>query len=235
MLEALIAGQRDSTVLAELAQRRLRAKIPALTEALIGRFTEHHAFLARLHLDLIDRHTQAIAELTARIEVVIEPFRVFRDLICTIPGISTGVADVVIAETGGDMSQFPTANHLASWAGTCPGSYESAGRVKSTKTRPGNSHLKGALGVAAMAATRTKNTYLSTKYRRLAARRGTVKALVAIERTMLVTIWNLGTTGALYTDPGADYYTRIRPDRTKQRALEQLASLGYHVTLEETA
>src|SRR6478609_5983414 len=108
---------------------------------------------------------------------------------------------------------------LASWAGTCPGSYESAGRVKSTKTRPGNSHLKGALGVAAMAATRTKNTYLSTKYRRLSARRGTVKALVAIERTILVTIWNLGTTGALYTDPGADYYTRIRPERTKQRAL----------------
>ncbi len=166
---------------------------------------------------------------------MIEPFHAFRDLIFTVPGISTAVADVVIAETGGDMTQFPTANHLASWAGTCPGSYESAGRVKSTKTRPGNSHLKGALGVAAMAATRTKNTYLSTKYRRLSARRGTVKALVAIERTMLVTIWNLGITGALYTDPGADYYTRIRPERTKQRALDQLAGLGYRVTLEETA
>lgn len=235
MLEALVDGQRDSAVLADLAQRRLRAKIPALTEALVGRFNDHHAFLTRMHLNLIDRHTEAIEDLTARIEVVIEPFHAFRDLICTVPGISTAVADVVIAETGGDMTQFPTANHLASWAGTCPGSYESAGRVKSTKTRPGNSHLKGALGVAAMAATRTKNTYLSTKYRRLSARRGTVKALVAIERTMLVTIWNLGITGALYTDPGADYYTRIRPERTKQRALDQLAGLGYRVTLEETA
>lgn len=235
MLEALVAGQRDSTVLAELAQRRLRSKVPALQEALVGRFTEHHAFLTRMHLDLIDRHTQAIEELTARIEVVIAPFQAFRELICTIPGISTAVADVVIAETGGDMSRFPTANHLASWAGTCPGSYESAGRVKSTKTRPGNSHLKGALGIAAMAAAHSKNTYLSVKYRRVATRRGTVKAIVAIERTMLVTIWNLGTTGALYTDPGADYYTRIRPDRTKQRALAQLASLGYRVTLEETA
>jgi transposase len=163
------------------------------------------------------------------------PFHAFRELICTIPGISTAVADVVIAETGGDMSRFPTANHLASWAGTCPGSYESAGRVKSTKTRPGNSHLKGTLGIAAMAAAHSKNTYLSVKYRRLATRRGTVKALVAIEPTMLVTIWNLGTTAALYTDPGADYYTRMRPDRTKQRALAQLASLGYRITLEETA
>ncbi len=138
MLEALIAGQRDPEVLANLALRRLRSKIPALTEPLIGRFTDHHAFLTRLHLELIDRHTQAIDELTARIEVVIEPFRAFRDLICTIPGISTRVADVVIAETGADMTRFPTAGHLASWAGTCPGSNEPAGRVKSTKTRPGN-------------------------------------------------------------------------------------------------
>jgi len=119
---------------------------------LTGRFSEHHAFLTRLHLDLIDRHTEAIAELTARIEVVIEPFRGFRDLICTIPGISTGVADIVTAETGADMSRFPTAGHLASWAGTCPGSNESAGRVKSTRTRPGNPYLKGALGIAALSA-----------------------------------------------------------------------------------
>lgn len=104
---------------------------------------------------------------------MIAPFRTFQELICTIPGISAAVADVVIAETGGDMSRFPTANHLASWAGTCPGSYESAGRVKSTKTRPGNSHLKGALGIVAMANAHSKNTYLSVKYRRLAARRGT--------------------------------------------------------------
>ncbi len=156
MLEALIGGQRDPAALADLAKARLRVKIPALTEALTGRFTEHHAFLARLHLNLIDSHTAMINELTTRIEVVIEPFRRVRDLIDTIPGISTTIADVIIAETGADMTRFPTPGHLASWAGTCPGSNESAGRVKSTKTRPGNPYLKGALGIAAMSAAKSK-------------------------------------------------------------------------------
>ncbi|HYO17895.1 MAG TPA: IS110 family transposase [Dermatophilaceae bacterium] len=231
MLEALINGQRDPAALADLAKRRLRAKIPALTEALTGRFTDHHAFLARIHLDLIDRHTQAVNEITDRIEAVIEPFRVFRELICTIPGISTGVADVIVAETGADMTRFPTAGHLASWAGTCPGSNESAGRVKSTKTRPGNPYLKGALGVAAMSTAGTKNTYLGVKYSRIAARRGPLKALVAVEHAMLVTIWYMATTGALYDDPGPDFYTRKHPDRTKRRALDQLRAMGYNVTL----
>ena len=191
MLEALIDGQRDPAALADLAKRRLRSKIPALTEALTGRFGDHHAFLARLHLDLIDQHTMAIDELTARIEVVIEPFRGARDLIVTIPGISTGVADVIIAETGADMTRFPSAGHLASWAGTCPGSNESAGRIKSTQTRPGNPYLKGALGIAAMSAARSRGTYLSAKYRRIAARRGPVKAIVAVEHAMLIAIWNM--------------------------------------------
>jgi len=155
MLQALINGQRDPAALAELAKRRLRSKIPALTQALTGRFGEHHGFLAQLHLDLIDQHTHAVDQLTARIEVVIEPFRGARDLIITIPGISERVADVIIAETGADMGRFPTAGHLASWAGTCPGSHESAGRIKSTKTRPGNPYLKGALGIAAMSAARS--------------------------------------------------------------------------------
>ena len=127
MLEALIAGEHDPVALADLVKRRLRSKIPTLTEALTGRFTEHHAFLARVHLDLIDRHSAATGQLTTRIEVMIEPFQAFRELICTIPGISTLTADVVIAETGADMSRFPTAGHLASWAGTTPGSNESAG------------------------------------------------------------------------------------------------------------
>lgn len=121
MLEALIEGQRDPVVLADLAKRRMRSKIPELTEALTGRFSEHHGFLAQLHLDLIDNHTRAIDELTGRIEVVVEPFRHVRDLLVTIPGISTLVADVIIAETGGDMSRFSTAGHLASWAGDLPG------------------------------------------------------------------------------------------------------------------
>ncbi len=231
MLQALIAGQRDPAQLAELAKRRLRSKIPALTQALTGRFGEHHGFLAQLHLDLIDQHTHAVDQLTARIEVVIEPFRGARDLIITIPGISERVADVIIAETGADMGRFPTAGHLASWAGTCPGSHESAGRIKSTKTRPGNPYLKGALGIAALSAARSKNTYLAAKYRRIASRRGPIKAIVAVEHAMLIAIWHMLTNGEFYTDPGGDFYTRLHPDKTKQRALNQLRQMGYDVTL----
>src|SRR6202022_3962239 len=124
--------------LADLAKRRLRSKIPALTEALTGRFTDHHAFLARVHLDLIDRHTAAIDDITTRIEATIAPFHGFRDLICTIPGIGTLTADVIIAETGADMTRFPTAGHLASWAGTTPGKNEPPGKGKASK--PGRAH-----------------------------------------------------------------------------------------------
>lgn len=232
MLAALIEGQRDPAVLADLAKRRLRSKIPALTEALTGRFSEHHAFLATVHLDLIDQHTHAIDEITARIEVVIEPFQGFRDLICTIPGIGPLTADVIIAETGADMTRFPTAGHLASWAGTTPGSNESAGRVKSTKTRPGNPYLQGALGAAAMSLAKSPNTYLGARYRRIATRRGPMKANVAIQHKMLTTIWHMGTTGTLYEDPGADYFSKLHPERAKNRALHQLEAMGYEVTLD---
>jgi transposase len=232
MLAAMVEGQRDPVELADLAMSRLRSKIPALTEALTGRFTEHHAFMARMHLDLIDKHTEVIAEFTSRIEVVIEPFRGFRDLICSIPGISTLVAETITAETGADMSRFPTAAHLASWAGVCPGSHESAGVVKSTKTRPGNAYLKGALGIAAMSASRTTDTYLATKYRRIASRRGPKKAIVALEHDMLVAIWHMAHTGELYADPGSDFYTKLQPGRVKYRAIAQLESLGYQVHLE---
>jgi len=218
--------------LADLAKRRLRSKIPALTEALTGRFSEHHAFLARVHLTLIDQHTDAIEEITARIEVVIEPFQAFRDLVCTIPGIGPLTADVIIAETGADMTRFPTAGHLASWAGTTPGSNESAGRVKSTKTRPGNPYLQGALGAAAMALAKSPNTYLGARYRRIATRRGPMKANVAIQHKLLTTIWHMGTTGTLYEDPGADYFSRLHPERAKNRALHQLEAMGYEVTLD---
>jgi transposase len=235
MLEALIAGDRDAVGLAELAKRRLRSKIPELTEALNGRFTEHHAFLARVHLDLIDRHTAAIHKLTARIEVMIEPFQGFRDLICTIPGISTLTADVIIAETGADMTRFPTAKHLASWAGTTPGHHESAGKVKSSRTRPGNPYLQGALGAAAMACSQNPRTYLGARSRRIAARRGPKKANVAIQRSMLIAIWHMGTTGTLYDDPGADFFTRLHPDRAKKRAIHQLEAIGYRVTLDNAS
>jgi transposase len=232
MLEALISGDRDPVVLADLARRRMRVKIPLLTEALAGRFSAHHAFLARTHLDLIDQHTAAINAITGRIEEVIEPFRAARELIVSIPGIATLTADVVIAETGADMTRFPTARHLASWAGTTPGNNESAGKVKSSRTRPGNPYLQGALGVSAFAAAQTQ-TYLGARYRRLASRRGAQKANVAIQHAMLVTIWNMLTTGALYDDLGADYYTRRRPERAKNRAIAQLQALGYAVTLQD--
>jgi transposase len=235
MLQALIDGQRDPATLADLAKRRLRAKIPELTDALTGRFSDHHAFLARLYLDAIDQRSQAIADLTARIEVVIEPFRAFCDLIGTIPGVGVRTAEVIVAETGAEMSVFPTAAHFASWAGTCPGSHESAGRVKSTQTRPGNPYLKAALGTAALSIANTHNTYLAAKYRRIATRRGPMKAIVAVEHAILIIIWTMGNTGAEYSDPGADYYTRRDPERLRRHAMHQLQRLGYNVTLSPAA
>jgi transposase len=232
MLAALIDGRDDPAVIADLAKRRLRSKIPLLTEALNGHFTAHHAFMARLFCDRIDAHTADIQRLSARIEEAMEPFRAVRELLISIPGFSTTVAEVFIAETGAQMSVFPTAGHLASWAGTAPGSNESAGRVKSTKTRPGNRYLKGALGTAALSAARSKHTYFSAKYKRVASHRGPMKALVAVEHAMLVAAWNMLTNGAFYQDPGADYFTRGVPAKTKARAIGQLEALGYRVTLQ---
>lgn len=232
MLEALINGQRDPAVIADLAVRRMRSKIPALTDALTGRFTAHHGFMARLFLDRIDSHTADIARLDARIEEAIAPFAVARELLISIPGFSRIVAEVFLAETGGDMSVFPTAGHLASWAGVSPGSNESAGRVKSTKTRPGNRYLKGALGIAALSAARSKRTYFSAKYKRIATRRGPMRAIVAVEHAMIIAAWNLLTNAEVYRDPGSDYYTARQPAKTRARAISQLESLGYKVTLE---
>ena len=235
MLQALVDGQRDPAALADLAKRRLRVKIPELTEALTGRFSEHHAFLVRMYLESIDQRTRQIEELNARIEVVMEPFRSFCGLISTIPGIGPRCAEVIVAETGADLSIFPTAAHLASWAGTCQGSNESAGRVKSTATRPGNAYLKAALGAAALSVAHSQGTYLAAKYRRIAARRGPKKALVAVEHAILTAVWTMAHTGALYDDPGPDYLTRRDPERLKARALSQLQRLGYDVTLNPAA
>jgi transposase len=234
MLEALIAGERDPEAMAELAKRRLRRKIPDLTQALNGRFTEHHGFMIRMHLDLIDQHTRALEKLQARIEEMIKPFAPARELLCSIPGWSTKIAEVFIAETGADMSVFPTAAELVSWAGLSPGANESAGRVKSSKTRPGNRHLKAAVGIAALAAARsTSTTFFGTKFRRITARRGPMKAVVAVEHAMVKTAWHILVNGEFYRDPGPDYYTQRRPEHAKASAVRQLEALGYRVVLEK--
>jgi transposase len=215
MLEALIAGQRDPAVLADLAKRGLRKKIPQLTEAMRGRFSDHHAFMVRLYLDRIDAHNADIARLDERIEEAIAPFRFARELLMSIPGWSAVVANVFIAETGADMSVFPTSQQLASWAGVVPGCNESAGRIKSASIRPGNRHLKAALGVASLSAARSKDTYYSARYRRIAGRRRPLQkrknnnqrsapagqiAQVAIEHKMLTDAYHMLLNGAFYSD-----------------------------------
>ncbi|MBY8883191.1 IS110 family transposase, partial [Actinacidiphila acidipaludis] len=227
MLEALIAGERDPHILAELAKRKLRNKIPELTEALTGRFRAHHAFLTRLHLDHYDQLTAAIGQLDERIEEAMAPFRPALDLLDTIPGINRAVAEVIIAETGGDMTRFASANHLASWAGVCPGHHESAGRTKNTKVRPGNPYLKGALGLAAFGAARTKDTYLQARYKRLTARRGPMKALVAVEHSIITAIWHMLTDNVPYHELGGTYFVRRDPERATRRAVTALNQLGY--------
>lgn len=163
---------------------------------------------------------------------MIEPFRGFRTLVATIPGIGPLTADVIVAETGADMTRFPTAGHSPRGPAPAPGSNESAGRVKSTRTRPGNPYLQGALGAAAMACAQNPNTYLGARYRRIDSRRGPQKANIAIQHSMLTAIWHMGINGTLYEDPDANYFTRLHPDRAKTRALHQLEAMGYHVTLE---
>jgi transposase len=231
MLEALINGERNPEVPAALAKGTLRSKIPDLVDALTGRFKGHHAFMARLHLDQIDAQSRIIDALTGRIEEAMEPFRGAREFLATIPGVSFKVAEVIIAETGADMTVFETPGRLASWTGVCPGSNESAGRIKSAHILPGNKYLKAALGTAALSASRSKNTYLAAKYRRIAARRGPMKAIVAVEHSILTATWHLLADGECYADPGADHFTRLDPIKAKNNAIRKLNSLGFDVTI----
>jgi transposase len=209
----------------------MRGKIPELTEALTGQFSDHHAFLTRLYLTQIDQLTPIIDELTERIETMIESFRGVRDLLVTIPGVDTLVADVIIAEIGADMNVFPTAGHLASWAGLTPGHHQSAEVTKSAKTRPGDRHLKAALGIAALTITRSRDNYLKALYRRLASRRGPSKAIVAVEHSILISVWHMLTHQEPYHDLGGDHFTKLNPERVARRAINQLNQLGYTVTL----
>lgn len=235
MLDALIGGEQDVHVMAELAKTRMRARIPDLVEALNGNFREHHAFLCRMHLARIDQITEAIVAISERIEEAMRPFARQLELLQTIPGIGRSNAEVIIAETGADMTRFRTAGNLASWAGTTPGHYESAGKSRSGKTRHGNRWLAGTLGIAAMSAAKTKNTYLAARYKRLTPRLGKKKALVALQHNMLTAIWHMLTGDVPYQDLGPDYFDRLDPDRAKRRAIAQLHRLGYQVELTLTA
>lgn len=187
-------------------------------------------------LDRIDHADTTMDTISAQIDVEIEPFRHQIERLITIPGISTRIAEIVIAEIGPDMSRFATADHLASWAGMCPGNNESAGKHYSGRTRKGDSWLRAALGEAAMAASRTKHTYLAARYRRLVTRRGKKRALVAVGHSILTAIWHMLTHNTDYHDLGPDHCTnRIGRTRQAQRLTTQLTRLGYRVTVEEAA
>ncbi len=232
ILEALIGGETDPVQLAELARRRLRAKIPTLRLALQGRVTEHHRFLLRLHLDHITQLDELMGRLSIEIEKVLAPFAAAQQRLMTIPGVSQRVAETVLAEIGPDLAPFPSAAHLASWAGMCSGNHESAGKRHSGRTTKGNRWLKRILVQAAWAASRTKDTYLAAQYHRLARRRGRKRALVAVGHTLLEIIYHVLKDSTTYRELGADYLDRLEPERLARQLVKRLEALGHKVTLE---
>lgn len=236
MINAIIDGETDPHKLAELAQRRLREKIPDLRVALEGRVTEHHRFLLKLLLREVDFFAAAIQEVSARIEQISDPFfREAVELLSTTNGIQQRIAENVLAEIGTNMGQFPSDKHLSSWAGMCPGNHESAGKRKSGKTAKANPWLAGALGEAAWAASHTKKTYLSALFRRIAARRGKKRAVVAVGHAILVAIYHMLKRRIPYADLGAEHLDRINPQRVTRYYLKKLEGLGVKVTVETAA
>jgi transposase len=233
MLEALVAGTHDPEVLAALAKGRLRAKLPALRAALAGRFrTTHHGLLVAQILAHIDFLDETIAVLSERVEQVIAPFAEQVALLDTIPGIDKRAAQVIVAEIGPDMGQFPSAAHLASWAGVCPGNHESAGKHRSGRTRKGSKWLGGCLSEVAKAASRTKGTYLNAQYHRLRGRRGPGKATMAVAHSVLVIAYHVLDQGVPYEELGEEYFQQRQSAEHYQRQLvRQLERLGHKVTL----
>jgi transposase len=237
MMTALINGERDPKALARMARGRMRAKISLLQEAFTGHFTDHHAFLLTKMLTRIDHLSADITELDHAIEQQITPFTQAATRLDEIPGIGPAAAHVIISEIGIDMSRFPTAKHLASWARFAPGVKESAGKKKGRGTTGhGNPYLARALGEAAVAAGRT-DTFLGERYRRIARRRGKKKAVVAVGRSILTIVWHLlSDPDAHFIDLGRDFYdTRVDPERIKRNHIRQLQALGYKVTVEPAA
>jgi len=232
MIEAMIAGERDPEVLAQMAKSRLRAKLPELEEAFSGHFGSHHAVVCRQIIDHVDFLDRSIGALTAQITERLAPFESAVTLLCSITGVGRTTAEVMIAEIGVDMTRFPTAGHLCAWAGVAPVSHESAGRSRPAGTRHGDPWLRRALVEAAKAAARTKGSYLSAQYSRIARRRGANKATIAVAHSILAVAWHLLATGAIYEDPGAEYFDRRHdPDREAQRLQRKIEALGYQVTI----
>jgi len=232
MLDALVKGTTDPEVLADLALGKMRKKIPALRDALQGRFGALHALLIGsilAHLDFLDEH---ISGLSDAIEEQIAPFAGARELLMSIPGVGQRTAEIVIAEIGVDMTCFPSAGHLASWAGQCPGNDQSAGKRRSGRTRKGSKNLNLALKDAAMAAIRSNNTYLQALYRRKRSALGHGRAIGAVKHAMLCACWHMLSTGELYNDLGGDYFQRRDPERQTKRLVAQLQRLGHTVTLQ---
>lgn len=239
MLEALIGGERDPAVLADLARTRMRAKLPELQLALEGRFNDHHALMLRLHLDHVDHLSAMIDRLDEEVDRAVAPFCEPMRRLQTIPGVGKRTAEVMIAEMGVDMTRFPTPGQLASWAGLCPSNNESGGKRRAGKARKGNASLRTAMCEAAWAATRTKGTYLSAQFRHLRRRfgkRGENKALFAVAHSMVVIAWHLLVNEVDYADLGPDFFERRTDAQRRERYLvRELERLGHKVSLEPAA
>jgi transposase len=235
MLEALIAGESDPAALAALAHRRVKTGRQEIAEALRGTVRPHHRFLLDLHLRQIDALDAAIAAVDGQIDGQTEPFRAAVELLKSIPGVSDLSARVLVAEIGADMSRFPDAGHLVSWAGMCSRNDESAGKRRTTRLRRGNVWLKTALVQCAWAATRAKETYLQAQFHRLRARRGTKKALVAVGASILTAAYHMLRDGTFYRDLGPDHFRRTDPARAARQLVNRLKNLGFEVQLKAAA
>ena len=235
MLAALISGETEPAKLAALASRRLKASPAELHEALRGRVTKHHRFLLKLHLNQIDMLDRAIAEIDTEVEAGLESFRTAIDILITIPGVGPLVARVIVSEIGTDMSRFPTAGNLISWAGLCPKNDESAGKRRSTRMRKGAPWLKTTLVQSGWAAMRKKGSYLQAQFYRIKARRGAKKAVCAVAASILTAAYHMLKNGTLYQDPGAGHFESRAKPKQLQGLLARIANLGYQVSLTKMA